>query len=533
VLSACLSTLWLFLQVVSAGGAGERGLDVPSPGGDVVVGLLSDPKTLNPLVATSIESRTIIDLLFIKLLEEQADFASFEPRLAESWEFSPDSLSITFHLRNDVFWSDGARVDAEDVRFTWILQTDTLVAWPSRSVKTRITDVEVIGEYAVKFHYASRYPYQLMDANDGAILPRHILAEVPRARFSSAEFGRRPVGDGPFVLARWENDQFIELERNPYYFERGLPYLDRVIFRIVPDMTTLVTQLETGEIDCLEGLPVDAVSNIEKNHPDIGIYSYPSRQQVFIAWNLEDPLFESREVRRALAMAVNVDEMIETLWAGRARAADSPLHPILWAHDPDMTRIPFDPGAARAHLAANGWLDTDGDGVLDRGGERFEFEMITNQGNRLRVDIMTMAQEYLRRIGVRVKPRAFEWNTFVERITSGEFESCVFGWKAATRVDLTDLWSSASAPPGGYNLSRYRSATVDSLIDLAKNTPDPGAARRLWFDCQRLIYDDQPVLFVAVPHEVVGLRRGYCGVEPSALGFFVDLEKWYVGGNCQ
>ncbi len=494
----------------------------------VVIGLLSDPKTLNPLVATSVESRNIIDLVFLKLLEEQSDFVNFRPKLADRWEFGPDSLSVTFFLRRDVVWADDVPVTAEDVRFTWELQIDTLVAWPNRTVKDRIRDVELIDDHTVKFHFTNRYLYQLMDANDGVVLPKHILKDVPRDQFRASEFGRRPVGNGPFRLARWEPDQFIELERNPLYYEEGLPRLKSVVFRIVPEMMTLVTQLEAGEIDCLESLPVDAVSDIKANHPDIEIFTYMSRHQVFIAWNLQRPLFGSRDIRRALAMAVDTDEMIRSLWGGMALPNDSPMHPILWAHDPRMTRVPFDPAAARVILADNGWVDSDGDGVLERGGARFEFEMITNQGNQLRTDIVTMIQEYLRRVGVRVVPRTLEWNSFVQKLTGGDFDSCVLGWKTSTRADLTDLWRSSSTPPQGFNVSRYFSATADSLIDAAKNATDRELARQLWHRCQRLIYADQPVLFLTVPYEVVGLQRGYCNVEPNAIGFFVNLSKWYV-----
>jgi peptide/nickel transport system substrate-binding protein len=520
----------LALAAAACGPACTRGK--PEAGGTVVIGLLSDPKTLNPLVAASVESKNILELLFLKLLDEQGDFVSFEPELAKRWEFSADSLSITFHLRDDVSWTDGVPVTADDVRFTWEVETDTLVAWPTRSVKERIAGVDVIDDHAVRFRFRSRYPYQLMDANDGVILPKHILESVPRDRIAASEFGRRPVGDGPFRLARWESDQFIELERNPQYDARGLPHLDRVVFRIVPDMTTLVTQLESGEIDCLESLPLEAVSDIRTNHPEIRIYKYMSRQYVFIAWNLDDPLFGSAGVRRALAMAVNTDEMIRTLWGGMARASDSPMHPILWAHDPTMTAIPFDAEKAKALLADNGWVDTDGDGVLDKNGKRFEFEMISNQGNQLRSDVVTMTQAYLRRIGVKVTPRIFEWNTFIQRITQGNFDSCVLGWKTATRADLTDLWRSSSIPPHGYNVARYRNAAVDSLIDLAKDSPDMTSSRPLWYRCQRIIYDDQPILFLAVPYEVVGLKSRYCGVKPNAIGFFVNLPEWYVSDKC-
>jgi peptide/nickel transport system substrate-binding protein len=520
----------LFLGAVSCD-SGKKTAG-PSSGGTVVVGLLGDPKTLNPLVSASIESRNIIELLFLKLLEEQGDFVSFRPRLAKGWQFGADSLTVTFALRDDVVWGDGRPVTAQDVRYTWELQVDTLVAWPNRSVKERIADVEVIDDFTVRFRFTGRYPYQLMDANDGVILPKHILDQVPRSEIRDCAFGRAPLGDGPYRLSRWESEQFVELERNPDYFERALPRLERVVFRIVPDMAALVTQLESGEIDCLESLSIEAASEIRANHPEIRIYTYPSRQQLFIAWNLRKSVFSSRGVRTALAMAVNTEEMIQTLWGGMARVSQSPMHPALWAHDPSIPAVPFDPEGAKALLAKNGWADHDGDGVLDNGGLRLEFEMIANQGNRLRTDVMTMVQEYLRRIGVRVVIRTFEWNTFVEKISGGDFESCVFGWKAATKADLADLWRSTSAPPAGYNIPRYRNAEVDSLIDLARNSLDIDEARAVWFRCQRLIFEDQPVLFLAVPYEVVGLHRRFCGVEPNAIGFFANLPEWYEAETC-
>lgn len=500
--------------------------------GTLVVGLLSDPKTLNPLAATSVESRQIVELLFLKLMEEQSDFSSFRPMLAASWEFGPDSLDVTFRLRDDVVWADGAPVTAEDVRFTWELQTDTLVAWPSRSVKERIEGVEVIDEHTVKFRFSQRHLYQLMDANDGVVLPEHLLAGIPRNELRVSDFGRYPVGNGPFRLARWESGQYVELERNPLYHEKGLPRLDRVVFRIVPDMVNLVTQLKAGEIDCLESLPLDAVRDIRANHPEIEVYTYPSRHQVFIAWNLQQPRLSSREVRRALAMAIDRDEMIRSLWGGMAEPSESPMHPILWAHDPGIDPVRFDPGLSRRLLAENGWQDTDGDSVLEKNGEPFEIRILTNQGNQLRSDIATMVQEYLRRVGVRVLPRQLEWSTFVEHLTQGDFDGCVFGWKTGTRADLTELWHSGSIPPNGYNIARYENAGVDSLIDAAKSAMTREVAGPLWRRVQAIIYEDQPALFIAVPYEVVGLRRGYCDVAPNALGFFAGLPRWYAAEKC-
>ncbi len=507
-------------------GGGENKHRLASRGGSVVVGLLSEPKSLNPLVASSTQSQDIINLMFLTLLVEEADFLSFKPNLAERWSYSEDSLSITFRLRDDVRWHDGEPVRAADVRFTWQMQVDPRVGWASRSLKDRIDDVEIVDDHTVTFRFAGRYPYQLHDANDGVVVPSHLLALVPPDSMRTSGFGRKPIGNGPYRFARWIPGQYIELERDANYYLAGRPYLERVGFRVVPDMTSLVTQLKAGEIDCLESVPLDALPDIEKDYPDITIYEYMSRGMVFIVWNLESELFADREVRRALAMAIDAQEIIDTLWRGKANVSDSPMHPVLWAHDADMQPIAYDPERARAELAGAGWVDSNDDGVLDKDGRRFEFEMTVNQGMQVRADVMTMVQEYLRRVGIKVNARVLEWGAFMDGVVKGDFASCVLGWKVGTRADLFSFWHSSASPPGGFNASRYRNARVDELIELARSTPDTQRAGELWHECQRIIYEDQPIFFLAVPHDVVALRKKFCGVEPNAHGFFVNLPEW-------
>lgn len=521
-----IPVLCVVLLLAACGGNVSDGSDA------VVIGMLGDPQSLNPLVASTVQAQDVINLVFLKLLVEEADFLGFRPRLAERWAFGEDSLAITFYLRRDVLWQDGEPVTSEDVRYTWELQTDSLVAWSSRHLKDQVADVEVVDDHTVTFHFTGRYPNQLKDANDGVILPKHVLEQIPREVFRTSEFGRNPTGCGPFKLTRWVAGQYVELERNANYYERGKPYLDRVVFRIVPDMTTLVTQLKTGEIDCLESLPMDALPQLQEDYPNIRIYRYLSRGITFVAWNLENELFEDGGIRRALAMAVNVPEMIETLWKGMARQANSPMHPMLWAHDPSLEAIPYNPDQARAILKSHGWIDGDGDGVLERDGLRFEFEMTTNQGIQVRADVLTMVQEYLRRIGVKVNARVLEWNTFINGVITGEFESCVLGWQVSTRADLSTFWRSTAVPPSGFNASRYANPEVDRLIDRARSSLDPDEARGLWIRCQRIIYEDQPILFICYPYEVVGLDERFCNVEPNAHGFFVNLHEWDVGDNC-
>jgi peptide/nickel transport system substrate-binding protein len=502
-----------------------------SPATTLTVGVLAEPPTLNPLAPASTETHDITDLLFLKLLDEQGDFIGFGPRLAREWHFGADSLSITFELRDDVRWSDGAPVTARDVRFTWELETDTLVAWPSRSLKQRIRDVEVVDDRTVTFHFTERYPYQLMDANDGVILPSHLLAGVPRDQLRTHEFGRRPVGDGPYRLARWEPGQYIELEANDDYYE-GSPVVDRVVFKFVADMVTLMTQLKKGEIDLLESVPYDQQRELLEGYPDIEIYRYPSRRIDFISWNLTRELFSGADVRRALTMAINRQELIETVWGGNAVECTSPIPSVLWAYDDSIRPIPFDPDRAREILAGLGWKDTDDDGVLDKDGAPFEFELITNQGNQQRVDVCTMVESYLRRIGVEANIRTMEFGTFIGKVRAGDYDACVLQLKMGTKPDITNTWHSSSVPPNGTNVSFYRNAEVDSLIEQARATIDPEVARPLWSRVQRIIYHDQPFTFIAIPDEVNALDGRFCNVQPNAISFFANLRYWRVEPDC-
>jgi peptide/nickel transport system substrate-binding protein len=498
----------------------------------LTVGLLSEPASLNPVTATSNETKDIIWRLFLKLVDEKPDYLNFTPRLARSWEFSPDSLTITFHLRDDVRWTDGTPVTAADVRFTWELHVDTLVAWRSRSLKQYIRDVEVVDRRTVAFHFERRYPYQLMDANDGVILPRHVLKDVPRDQLRQHRFGRAPVGNGPYKLSRWEPEQYLELVANPDYYAKGKPQVERVIYRFVPDMVTLTTLLKKGEIDLLESVPGDQLPELTERYPRLRIYSYPSRDYWFVSWNLQKELFADAAVRRALTMAIDREEIIRTLWGGFASECKSPIHSGLWAFDDGIEPIPFDPAGARRDLEALGWRDEDSDGVVEKDGRPFEFELITNSSSQQRVDVATMVEAYLREIGVKSILRTMEFRTVMGKVLSFEYDACVFGWATATKPDITNEWHSTSLWPNGYNISSYQNADVDDLIDRAKVELNRARARALWSQVQRTIYHDQPFTFLLIPDEVTALDRRFCGVEPNAISFFYNLPDWRVGEDC-
>ena len=523
---AVLFALFALAPMALHAGPRDAALDAHT----LVVGTSAEPRTLNPIAITASEGHQIAGLVFLKLLEEQDDFMSFKPQLAESWTVGADGLDVTFVLRADARWSDGTAVTADDVRFTWEVHTDTTVAWPSASIKSRIRDVEVRNARTVVFHYRERYLYQVMDANDGVILPRHILASVPRRDLKSAPFGRAPVGNGPYRVARWESGQYIELDTNPRYFGTP-PAVSRVIFKFVPDAVTLVAQLKAGEIDVLESVQAGDLASIRQSRPDVAIHTIPSRRMSFIAWNNARAPFDDRDVRRALTMGIDRAEIIRTVWGGYAQECTSPIVPLLWAFDPSIEALPFDPVRARAALEARGFRDEDGDGVLEREGRPFEIELVVNDAQN-KVDIVTIVQAQLKRIGVRAALRVLEFGAYQERVLSADFDAAFVDWRVQTRVDLTSMFHSAAKRPKGLNFGAYSNPEADRLIEAALAIPDRVEAKERWDEVQRLIYQDQPYTFIAVPREITAIDDRFCNVKPGAISFFVNLPAWGVAPDC-
>lgn len=513
------------LAVAAAGCSGDRrGVQ---RGGTLVVGEISPYESLNPMQTSDAHARDIYNLLFLSLLDENEDFLTFRPRLAEAWEFSPDRLDLTFHLRRDVVWSDGESFTAHDVVATFRTQIDTAVAWSGRHLKQHITGVEALDDHTVVYRFTHAYPYQIMDANDGPILPRRFLEQHTAERIRTSSVEEIPV-NGPFRIGEWIRGQSLTLVRNDGYFEPDKPYLERVVFKIVPDQVNLITQLRRGEIDCMESLPPREVEQIRSGDRELEVYSFPARSYIYIGWNGARAPFDSPEVRRALTMAINRKLIIDNLYYGLAQECTSPFIPQLWAYNDSIEPLPYDPALALRILAEEGFADTNGDGWLERDGRRFEFELMTNQGNQIRSDIQVMVQEQLRQIGIRAKPVVLEWTVMLQRHRSSDFDAVLSAWRVGTKVDLAPIWSCASRGENGYNRVDYCNPLLDSLNAEACVMLDFERARPLFYRAQEIIYREQPYTFLYNPHALLALHRRFRGAKPNAISMYHNLHEWYL-----
>ena len=519
---------------------GERAAEPPAAtlaepvtGGTAVVASPADITGINPLLdASETFSETVLDALFLQLFEEQPDFASgpasFAPELAASWSWAEDGRTLEIDLRRDVAWDDGVPVTADDVVWTWRLQTDERLGWPYGELKRSILEMEAVDAHRLRVRFANDSQSRMADLNQGHIVPRHRWAELPidEWRDNGGWFRDNQVVSGPFRLADWRPDQQVVLERNPAYYRQGFPRLDRVVFRIVPEESNRLSQLLSGEVDFVAQVPTEAVQRVEED-PGVRLEAFPDRRYTFVHWNLARPVLAEVTARQALILAIDRQRLVDTLWFGHARVASSPIISIVWAHRDEPGPWPHDPARARRMLASLGWADEDGDGILERDGERFGFELLTNADNRTRTDAAVLIQEDLRRVGVEARVRQMEWTTMVGKLRARDFDAVVSGFSIDTSLDLTYAFHSDSIE-GGLNFGSYANPEADRLIEAARSSPDLEERGDLLWRIQGILHRDQPFAFLWEPQRLCGVSRRLRGVQPNPLDSFFHLEEWWL-----
>ena len=520
----------LLAVALAAAGCG-RGAAPALPPDTIVIGKLADIENWNPYLADSAFSEDVLTLLYPTLVVEQPDYTehppTYEPWLASSWERSPDGLSVTFHLDPRARWSDGVPVTAEDVLFTWEVQRSPEVGWPGAEDKAPIVAVDAPDDRTVVFRFARPDPYQIMDANDGPIVPAHAWRTIPFERWDRTDWTAHALSAGPFVLERHEPQQEIVLRRNRNYWIPGRPAAGRVVWRIVPDQTALLTQLLGGRLDFLEAVPPRDAGRVEAD-PSLRLVTFPDRAYTYIGWNLRDPRFADARVRRALTLAIDRDTILRTARAGYGRPGIGPILSTMWAFDRTLRPLPYDPARAKELLARAGWRDTDGDGVLDRDGVPFRFDLMTNAGNETRRDIVLLVQADLARVGIEVRPRTLEWGAMLRRLETGAFDAYVSAWRESTRIDLGPVWHSAAPGEPTYNWIGYANPEVDALIERVETLTEFDRQKPLLDRIQRLIVEDQPYTFLYESDRVAALSTRIRNAEINAASPYFNLDRWTI-----
>jgi peptide/nickel transport system substrate-binding protein len=537
-LTARLALAGLLLAALSA--CQRRGGCAGEYCGTLVIAAVGEPDILLPPVSELAGSRDVYDQLFLKLADPGSSgntigTEDFQPQLAERWEWS-GPVTLVFHLDPRARWQDGPAVTAGDVVFTYDAYNDSLVGSPFRSSLRWISAVTARDSLTAVFRFRQPYPEMFYDAvYHMRILPAHLLRTVPREQWRNAAFGRAPVGDGPYRFVAWKAGESLELAADSTFF-LGRPHIRRVIWRFTPNLQVAVTQLLAHEADAMEVLVTP--DNVKQVQADSQLATYPYKGSVYgyLGFNLAapgdstrpHPLFGDRELRRALAMAVDREGMVRNVWGTLAKAPPGPMSQLTWMVDPETRELPHDSAMAARALTRLGWIDSDGDGIRDRHGQSLSFRLLVPTTSGVRRRYARLLQEQFRALGVDVQLDEVDIALFNERARSGRFDAILNAWNTdpTPSSGLPQTWTRAGL--GGSNYGRYVDPAFDQLVERAVAATNRTQARRLWRAAVELMNQDAPAVFLFAPENVAAAHRRVTDVTIRPDSWLALLRTWRI-----
>ena len=515
--------------------------DRHSTGGTVIVATASEAENLLPPFATTTQSLAVSDQLFDRLADmgparNTIGDGGFVSRLAKSWDWSTDSLSIRFHINPAARWHDGRAVRATDVRFAWSVYTDTLVNSSRRGDLIGALDsVTVADSVTAVAWFKRRTPEQFYNLVSTLLpLPEHVLGNVPRDALHTGDSGRRPVGSGPFRLVRWEPKQRIEIAAVDSFY-RGRATLDRVIWSYAPEMSSAVQKLFAGEADFLEALPPASASDIAR-YPDIKIVVAPPSDYAYMEFNEFDgtssrphKIFADPKLRRALTMALDRRSMVRNVFDSLGTFALGPFVSTQWSADTTLTQIPFDRAGAMRTLDSLGWR-AGPDGIRMRAGQPLAFGLLTPSSSANRAKFAVLIQAQLREVGVKVDVESVDGGAFGARLKARIFDANMGGIHTTPSPSgLRQTWSSAaSTMSSGFNAGRFASAAFDAEVDSAIAAVNPTQAKAHYRAAYQLILDDAPAAFLYSPATVAGANKRLITGPLRPDAWWKGLATWSI-----
>jgi peptide/nickel transport system substrate-binding protein len=503
-------------------------------GGTLVRRLDTDVATVNPILSMARQDRLVTTYVFTPLIQIDRDLQPV-PALADSWEVSEDGLRYRFDLNEKATFSDGRPVRAQDVLFTLRKIVDPAseaVQMLGAFETLDLAQTRVIDDRAIEVVFRQALASQLIRFRDVLVLPEHIYSKGDFRR----DFNDRAVGSGPYVLRpRTAAGDIVVERRRDYWGEK--PHIDTVVFKIINDQATAYNALKRGDID--ETMIGSDTWLRERSNPDlkrrIDFQRFYTLNYNFIAWNTRHRYLGDKRVRRALAMCIPIDAVIQDLYHGTARAMTGPFTPDEWAYNPTVPVIKYDPEGAKRLLASAGWRDTDADGLLDRDGKPFQFSLLIMSGSATGRQVAQMVQSEFRKIGVQLDISVMDGAMAIQRLIAGNYDAGYLSWDLDPDPDPHALFHSSQIPPRGQNLVWYSNPLADQLMDQARRELDQSKRKELYWQLHEVLAEDQPYTWICQVSVKWGVNRrvqnvvasrgyGYFGWTPGELGWWIPRK---------
>ena len=481
--------------------------------------IISNPARLNPLLATDSASSAITSYIFNGLVKYDKD-AKIVGDLAKKYEIKSPT-KIIFYLRDNVLWHDGEKFTAKDVVFTFNLlelamQGDAKrISTPHSTDFRRVKSVKALDDYTIEVVYKTPY-FKALEIWMEGIVPEHILKDVDN--YMTAKFNKNPIGTGPYKLKRLELSKSIILEANENYFEHK-PYIDTIIYSIVPDPTTNFYLLKKSEIDLNSLTPIQLEKKVDKSFlKKYQIIEQISKGYTYLGFNLKKKLFQEPRLREAIKLGIDKKELVDILFFKHGQACYGPFLPGTYAYNKKFEHYSYDPKRAKELLKELGYTKEN----------PLTFELATNTGNSIRRAAAEVIQYQLEKIGVKVKLRMMEWQAFLNtKVFAKDFDVLLLAWSLSLTPDAYSIWHSANRDKaGGFNFISYKNSEVDRLILKAEKTTDKAEIAKMYHKIFALIVHDNPYVFLYIPNSITAVNSNISPIIKSIVGIEHNQIDW-------
>lgn len=487
--------------------------------------LSSEPATLNPVTATDAYSSSVSGYIYESMVDRDEDTLEIRPDLARGWEILDNGMRYRFYLKKGVLWSDGVELTADDVIYSYNRIMDPKVASAQLKVYYRdIRSVEKIDKYTVEFRYARPYFLALEICGGITVIPRHIFDDG--TDFNTHKNNRHPVGTGPYKFEKWETGKKIVLVQNGLYRDKK-PDIKRIYFKFIAEENVALQMLKKGELDMMGIRAIQWVrqTNSEKFKKNFYKLKYYHPYYNYIGWNGRSILFSDKRVRRAMTHLVNRKEILQKLLFGLGKIVTGNFYINSKSYNKNIKPYPFDIEKGKSMLKDAGWVDSDNDGILDKGGVKFSFTLTLPSGRKLPERIATIMKEDLAGAGIEMEINRYEWAVFLQKIHQRDFDAVILGWSLGYSGDPYQLWHSSQVEQGS-NFCGFVNAEADRIIERARREFNEEKRIAMYRRFHEIIHEEQPYTFLYCTPALQVVSRRFENVIVHTTG--LKIEEWRV-----
>lgn len=494
----------------------------PAAGGTISMGSV-EPNSLNPLLNKSKSYAEISKLIFQSLVDYDEKL-QIVPVLAESWSFEAGTPRCTVKLKDNIFWSDGKEVTAEDVKFS----LDTVKEAADSIYKSNL---EHIYSYKVKDSKTIEIVFDQPFANavdmlNFPIIPKHVYQN---------DLNAVPVGTGLFKVANYEKLKSMELVYSEKWNGRGKPYIKGIRVVFMNDIDAFSAAFQSKGLDLLNVTSYDWEKYSEMK--DVDAYKYTTMDYDFIALNYKNPIFQEKAVRKAMIYGINRRSIVEKYLLGNAVVTDVPISPVSWLNDGNGVKYGYSKVEAQNLLKTAGFADSNSDGILDRevGGEKqqLKFTLLTNDENDFRKKAAEDIKQSLEEIGFKVEVKVMPFADLKAALDLKEFDAALTGYNLSNTQDLSFAFHTSQIE-SGRNFMSYSNPDLDVLLQQAYTTMNNDGRKALYGQIQKAFREEVPCISLFFREAAIVVRNKISGdIKPDAANPYRSIASWYIPENRQ